>query len=217
VVRQDRHQPVAGWRASRRGAMPASRDAIRPGTSQWRGCSTTARSQVEAGAGVAAGSVPAAWSAAEQEVEEVAWWGNGWHGQGPFCVGGAPDDALPQAIRVFLVSQVLAPSDGSWEHDSPTEGGRAVALKRLCKAANSIGQGDCPAMYLDIEDLAWMVGQGPQLDAAATGELLERAPEEVGVRIPTETVLRAVGLFLADRGHPGALAEVQAYLAEVDC
>jgi hypothetical protein len=91
-----------------------------------------------------------------------------------------------------------------------------VALKRLCKAANSIGQGDCPAMYLDLDDLTWMVGQGPRLDDAATRELLESAPEEVGVRIPTETVLRAVGLFLADRGHPGVLAEVETYLAEAD-
>jgi hypothetical protein len=94
---------------------------------------------------------------------------------------------------------------------------RPVALKRLCKAANSIGQGDCPAMYLDLEDLTWMVGQGPLLDAAAAAELLERAREEVGVRIPTETVLRAAGLFLADRGRPGVLAEVEAYLAEADC
>lgn len=59
-----------------------------------------------------------------------------------------------------------------------------------------------------------MVGQGPQLDAAATGKLLERAPDEVGIRIPTETVLRAVGLFLADRGHPVVLAQVEAYLGE---
>jgi hypothetical protein len=36
------------------------------------------------------------------------------------------------------------------------------------------------------------------------------------VRIPTETVLRAVGLFLADRGHPEVLADVEAYLAEAD-
>jgi hypothetical protein len=91
-----------------------------------------------------------------------------------------------------------------------------VALKRLCKAANSIGQGDCPAMYLDLEDLAWMVGQGPMLESEATAELLERSAEEVGVRIPTETVLRAVGLFLAERGHPGVVDAVEAYLAEVE-
>jgi hypothetical protein len=71
VVRQDRHQPVAGWRASSRGAIPASRDAIRPGTSQWRGCSTTVRPQVEARAGVTAGPVTAAWPATEQTFEEA--------------------------------------------------------------------------------------------------------------------------------------------------
>lgn len=68
MVRQDRHQPVAGWRASRRGAMPASRDAIRPGTSQWRGRSITVRPEVEAGAGVTAWAVTAA---REQAVKEA--------------------------------------------------------------------------------------------------------------------------------------------------
>lgn len=91
-----------------------------------------------------------------------------------------------------------------------------MTLKRLCKAANSVAQGDCEAMYVDLEDLAWMVGQGRLLDSEASAELLDRAPDEAGVRIPTETVLRAVGLFLADRGHPEVLADVEAYLAEAD-
>jgi hypothetical protein len=89
-----------------------------------------------------------------------------------------------------------------------------VTLKRLCKAGNSVAQGDCPAVYVQLEDLAWMVAQGPLLDAEASAELRERAPDEAGVRIPTETVLRAVGLFLADRGHHGVLTAVEAYLAE---
>ena len=91
-----------------------------------------------------------------------------------------------------------------------------MALVRLCKAANSIAQGDCPAMYLDSDDLDWMVAQGGLLDAEALAELRERAPDEGGVRIPTETVLRAAGLFLADRGHPDVLAAVEAYLTEAD-
>lgn len=89
-----------------------------------------------------------------------------------------------------------------------------MTLKRLCKAGNSVAQGDCPAVYVQLEDLAWMVAQGRLLDAEASAELRERAPDEAGVRIPTETVLRAVGLFLADHGHPGVLAAVEAYLAE---
>ena len=89
-----------------------------------------------------------------------------------------------------------------------------MTLARLCKAANSVAQGDCPAMYLDLDDLDWMVGQGPLLDADALADLRERAPDEAGVRIPTETVLRAAGLFLADRGHPDVLATVEAYLTK---
>src|SRR5687767_8309717 len=51
--------------------MPASRDAIRPATSQWRWCSITVRPQVEARTGAASRSVSATWSAAQQEVEEA--------------------------------------------------------------------------------------------------------------------------------------------------
>ncbi len=91
-----------------------------------------------------------------------------------------------------------------------------MALRRLCKAANSIAQGDCPAMYLDTDDVDWMVGQGRLLDAEAQAELRERAPDEAGVRIPTETVLRAAGLFLADHGRPDVLAAVEAYLTGAD-
>lgn len=40
-------------------------------------------------------------------------------------------------------------------------------------------------------------------------------PVEDAVQIPTETVLRAAGLFLAEQGRPGVLTEVEAYLGEV--
>jgi hypothetical protein len=70
-------------------------------------------------------------------------------------------------------------------------------------------------MYL-AEDPALMVGQGNLLDAATTGELQNLATSEGAVFIPTETVLRAAGLFLAERGRPGVLAEVEAYLAHME-
>jgi hypothetical protein len=120
-----------------------------------------------------------------------------------------------QIILIFANLQALARISLLCQHNfRPKE--TAVTLKRLCKAANSVAQGDCEAMYVDLEDLAWMVGQGRLLDSEASAELLDRAPDEAGVRIPTETVLRAVGLFLADRGHPEVLADVEAYLAEAD-
>lgn len=91
-----------------------------------------------------------------------------------------------------------------------------MALRRLCKSADSVGQHNCPAMYVDDADPTAMVGQGLLLDVEMTNQLLALAVDEAGVAIPTETVLRAAGLFLAERGHPAALAEVKAYLAEGD-
>jgi hypothetical protein len=69
-------------------------------------------------------------------------------------------------------------------------------------------------MYL-TEDPALMVGQGKLLDAATKAEVQSLAADEGAVAIPTETVLRAVGLFLAERGRPGVLAEIDAYLAHL--
>jgi hypothetical protein len=90
-----------------------------------------------------------------------------------------------------------------------------MALRRLCKAANSFPQDKCPAVYVEEEDPSTMVGQGRKMSAKAKAELRDLAAEEDAVRIPTETVLRAVGLFLAERGRPVVLAEVEAYLEEV--
>jgi hypothetical protein len=70
-------------------------------------------------------------------------------------------------------------------------------------------------MYL-AEDPAMMVGQGTMLDAPTRAHLRNVAPVEDAVALPTETVLRAVGLFLAEQGRPSVLAEVEAFLAEVE-
>lgn len=90
-----------------------------------------------------------------------------------------------------------------------------MALRRLCKAANSFPDDKCPAVYVEEDDLSSMVGQGKKLSAESRAELRDLAAEEDAVRIPTETILRAVGLFLAERGRPVALAEVEAYLEEI--
>jgi hypothetical protein len=47
--------------------MPASRAAINPGTSQWRGCSTTGSVEVEGAVRGAARAMPSRVSATEQE------------------------------------------------------------------------------------------------------------------------------------------------------
>lgn len=85
-------------------------------------------------------------------------------------------------------------------------------LRRLCKAASSFPDDDCPAVYLG-DDPTVMVAQGTLLDPAEVAELRDLAEDEIAVTIPTETVLRAVGLFLAEQGRPGVLADVKAYLA----
>jgi hypothetical protein len=73
-------------------------------------------------------------------------------------------------------------------------------------------EGDCPAMYL-AEDPTRMVGQGKLLDAVTAGQLRHVAPDEGGLEFPTEMVLRAAALVLAEHGRPAMLAEVEAYLA----
>lgn len=90
-----------------------------------------------------------------------------------------------------------------------------MGLRRLCKSADSVGEGDCPAMYVDDDDASMMVSQCHALDARATTELCNLASNEVAGAIPAETVLRATGLYLAERGFPSVLAEVERYLASV--
>jgi hypothetical protein len=85
----------------------------------------------------------------------------------------------------------------------------------VVRQANSFPQDKCPAVYVEEDDPSTMVGQGKKMSAKAKAELRDLAAEEDAVRIPTETVLRAVGLFLAEQGRPVVLAEVEAYLEEV--
>lgn len=86
-------------------------------------------------------------------------------------------------------------------------------LRRLCKAGSSGLADQCPAVYVTTDDPTRMVAQGPLLDPDAARELQQRAAGEGGVVLPTETVLRAAALFLAEQGRPAMLAEVRAYLA----
>ncbi|MGI8816791.1 MAG: hypothetical protein ACR2G2_16320 [Pseudonocardia sp.] len=90
-----------------------------------------------------------------------------------------------------------------------------MKLTRLCRSAESEIRDNCPAMYV-AGDPTVMVGQGTKLDPETAAELLDRAGDEDGVAIPTATVLRAAGLFLATQGRPGIAAEVEAFLAEWD-
>lgn len=70
-------------------------------------------------------------------------------------------------------------------------------------------------MYL-AEDPAVMVCQGTVLDDETAGELLNLATNEMGLSVPTETVLRAAALVLAQYGRPAMNDEVIAFLAEWD-
>jgi len=90
-----------------------------------------------------------------------------------------------------------------------------VKLTRLCKSADSVKLGECPAMYV-ADDPSVMVSQGKRLDADTASELRHLADDETGVSIPTETVLRAAGLFLASHGRPAVAVEVETFLAEWD-
>jgi hypothetical protein len=68
-------------------------------------------------------------------------------------------------------------------------------------------------MYV-TDDPTQMVGQGKRLDATTTAGLLDLAADETASVIPTETVLRAAGLFLAAHGRSALGAEIEAFVAE---
>lgn len=88
-----------------------------------------------------------------------------------------------------------------------------MALERLCKWSGSMEDDDCPAVYLDHDNPSMVVCQGPLLEDEAAAELMNRAPHEGGVALPSETLLRAAGIFLARQGVTDPLAEIEAYLA----
>lgn len=71
------------------------------------------------------------------------------------------------------------------------------------------GNDECPAVYVS-DDPAAMIVQGKVLDAATLGVLLDLADDESAVKVPAETVLRAVGIFLADQGRADLRAAIEA-------
>lgn len=88
-----------------------------------------------------------------------------------------------------------------------------MKIRRLCKSADSMRADNCPAVYV-ADDLAKMVGQGKRLDSETTAQLLNLAEDEVANVIPTETVLRATALFLAERGESDLSAQIEAFVAK---
>ncbi len=76
-----------------------------------------------------------------------------------------------------------------------------MKLRKLAKDAAS-PDGDCAAVYVATDDPSVMVAQGKILDADTTANLEDHAADETAVRIPTETVVRAVGRHLAEYGWP---------------
>lgn len=90
-----------------------------------------------------------------------------------------------------------------------------MGFRRLCKAEDSTDIDKCPAVYLS-EDLLTMIAQGKVLDAATLSNLLSVADDETAVRIATETVLRAVGKLLAERGRADLATEIETVLTGIE-
>lgn len=86
-----------------------------------------------------------------------------------------------------------------------------MKLRRLCKSEDSVPQGKCPAVYI-ADDPSVVVAQGKILDDPTTTELLDLADDERGVALPTETVLRAAALILAERGRSDVVHTVEEVL-----
>jgi hypothetical protein len=109
----------------------------------------------------------------------------------------------------------LCRSMWSCQHEASATGGIAMPLRRICKSGTSGDDDDCPAVYLE-ELPTTAVAQGPLLSPEEMTELQQLGAGEGGVRLPTETLLRAAALILAEHGKPAMLAEVQDFLAEWD-
>ena len=88
-----------------------------------------------------------------------------------------------------------------------------MTLRRLAKDVTSLTSGGCPALYA-TDDPGWMVAQGPRLDPAEEADLLERLPHELGIRVPTETVLRAVAKYATEQGDDYLAAAAEGFLLE---
>lgn len=76
-----------------------------------------------------------------------------------------------------------------------------MKLQKLAKDATS-KTGNCPAVYVDVDDPTTAVVQGQNLNRSATAQLDDRAADESGVRVPMETLVRAIQRYLAEHGEP---------------
>jgi hypothetical protein len=90
-----------------------------------------------------------------------------------------------------------------------------MPLRRICKSGQSGAREECPAVYLE-KPATTSVAQGPLLDAKETAELQQLGEGEGAVRLPTETLLRAAALILAEHGRPAMQAEVDDFLSGWD-
>jgi hypothetical protein len=77
-----------------------------------------------------------------------------------------------------------------------------MKLRKLAKDPRS-GTGDCPAVYVAADDPTVMVVQGKHIDAETAAELHDPLRNETAVRISAETLIRAVEIYLVERGEKG--------------
>ena len=73
-----------------------------------------------------------------------------------------------------------------------------MKLRKLAKDPSS-NQGACPAVYVAEDDPAVMVVQGKHLDGDTAAQLDDVLADETAVRIPAETMVRAVEHYLAEQ------------------
>jgi hypothetical protein len=73
-----------------------------------------------------------------------------------------------------------------------------MKLRKLAKDPRS-NTGECPSVYVAEDDPTVMVVQGKYLDDDTVAELHDVLDDETAVRIPAETMVRAVEKYLAER------------------
>lgn len=86
-------------------------------------------------------------------------------------------------------------------------------FRRLAKDALSLGRRQCPALYA-TDNPARMIAQGKQPSDAELARLVDLAPDETAVALPTETVLRGVARYVKESGDAELSDRIEAFLGE---
>ena len=88
-------------------------------------------------------------------------------------------------------------------------------LRRLTKDVRSLLQDDCDALYA-TDDPAVLVAQGMPVSEAEMTELIDRAPQEIALRLRTEVCVRSLAKIVTEHGEDDLAAALEAFALRLD-